>query len=180
MRLSLFYLAFFLVLLTACETQPQPVGTEALPEGVSSQNNAHQETNSVAGETSGTSREVYDQTLAEVRYFIEGLNRIIANKNYNAWRNALSDEYLARISSPDYLARQSESPLLSARKIVLRTPNDYFLNVVVPSRANSHVDAIEFTAENAVTAYFVDTRPGRGRLRVYELRKIGNEWKIVE
>jgi hypothetical protein len=145
-----------------------------LPEEVSAQNITLPETGNP-----GT-QEVYDQTLAEVRHFIEGLNRIIANKNYSAWRNSLSEEYLARISSPEYLAKQSESPLLASRKIVLRSPHDYFLQVVVPSRANSHVDEIEIAEDNAVTAYFVDTRPGRGRLRVYELRKIGNDWKIVE
>jgi hypothetical protein len=52
--------------------------------------------------------------------------------------------------------------------------------VVVPSRANSQVDEIEIADNNAVTAYFVDSRPGKGRLRVYELRKIENDWKIVE
>jgi hypothetical protein len=183
MRLSLFYPAFFLLLLTACETPPQAVVADPLPiEAPPPQNNAPAETGSVTRETSnsGTSQEVYDQTLAEVRQFIESLNRIITNKNFNAWRNNLSDEYLARISSQEYLARQSESPLLASRKIVLRTPNDYFLHVVVPSRANSHVDEIEIADDNTVTAYFVDTRPGRGRLRVYKLRKIGNDWKIVE
>jgi hypothetical protein len=178
MRLSLFYLVVFLLLLPACNTPPGAAGTGSLPEkGVTPQ-----ETRGVAGEASAhgaVSDEVYEQTLAEVRQFIEGLNTIIADKNYNAWRNTLSDECFARISSSEYLARQSESPLLTSRKIVLRTPNDYFLHVVVPSRANSQVDEIEI-ADNEVTAYFVDTARGRRRLRVYELRKIGNDWKIVE
>jgi hypothetical protein len=176
MRLSLLYLVVFLAL-SACNSTSQPVANDLLPA-----EEVAPETDGVARETDhGTvSQEVYDQTLAEVRQFIESLNRIIAGKNYNAWRNTLSDEYFARISSPEYLARQSEAPLLASRKIVLRTTNDYFLNVVVPSRANSQVDEIEIADDNAVTAYFVDTRPGKRRLRVYELRKIGNEWKIVE
>jgi hypothetical protein len=175
MRLSVFYFVVFLVLLPACESPPPAVNTEPVvaapppPEANDVEETPHSETVSLE----------YDQTLAEVRHFIERLNRIIADKNYNAWRNTLSNGYFARISSPEYLARQSESPLLASRKIVLRTPNDYFLHVVVPSRANSQVDEIEIAADNAVTAFFVDTRAGR-RLRVYELRKIGDDWKIVE
>jgi hypothetical protein len=177
MRLSLFYLVVFLLLLPACKTSPEAAVTDPLPvEGNVT------ETNGVAGEASAhgaISDEVYEQTLAEVREFIENINTIIANKNYDAWRNTLSDECFARISSPEYLARQSESPLLTSRRIILKTPNDYFMNVVVPSRANSRVDEIEID-NNEVTAYYLDTARGGRRLRVYELRKIGNDWKIVE
>jgi hypothetical protein len=174
MRLSVFYFVVFLVLLPACKSPPQ-TGTETAAVAPPPETDGVGET--PHSETAGLE---YEQTLAEVQQFIERLNRIIADKNYNAWRNTLSDEYFARISSAEYLARQSESPLLTARKIVLRTPNDFFLHVVVPSRANSQVDEIEIADDNAVTAYFIDTRPGKRRLRVYELRKIGNDWKIVE
>jgi hypothetical protein len=175
MRLSVFYFVVFLVLLPVCKSPPQAADTEPLPVVA-----PPPETADVAEPIPVTVNLEYDRTLEEVQHFIESLNRIIADKNYNAWRNNLSAEYFAQISSPEYLARQSESPLLTSRKIVLRTPNDYFLHVVVPSRANSQVDEIEIEAGNAVTAFFVDNRPGRGRLRVYELRKIGNDWKIVE
>jgi hypothetical protein len=124
------------------------------------------------------SRERYDQTLTEVRDFIDHLNAVIRNKNYNSWRNFLSSDYFARISSPEYLARQSDMPALKTQGIVLRSPNDFFTNVVVPSRAESQVDEIDFGDDNVVRAYFIDAR--QRRLRLYELQKIGNEWKIVD
>jgi hypothetical protein len=136
------------------------------------------------------SQEVYDSTLAEVRLFIDKLNVIIHNKDYAGWKDVLSDEFFIRISSPEFLAKASESNLLRAKKIVLKTWEDYFLYVVVPSRSNSQVDEIEFTAVNAVKVYYLekskknnnntvatDTR----RLRLYELiKKTGDTWKIID
>jgi len=126
--------------------------------------------------------------LIEVQLFIENLNVTIRNRNFDGWRAALSDEFFVRISSQEFLRQQSETPSLKARNIVLKTPNDYFLQVVVPSRANSQVDDIVFNDYNNVIAYYLETRTRRNennesyietrRLRVYELTKTGNEWKI--
>jgi len=131
---------------------------------------------------------MYDVTLAEVKSFIDNLNGVISRRNFSQWRAALTDEYFAQISSREFLAEASESPALKAGRIVLRTANDYFTNVVVPSRANSQVDEIEFEGENVVRAYYLETRTVRGennetatetrRLRVYELVKINGNWKI--
>jgi hypothetical protein len=182
MRLSLLYLAVFLILAAACKTPPEAEVTDPLPAEAPAEGNVT-ETGGVTGGTphSGTiSREVYELTLAEVREFIEVLNRMIADKNYDEWSSTLSDEYYARISSAEYLARQSNSPLLASKKIVLRTPHDFFLHVVVPSRANSRVDEIEIFSDNRVSAFYVETSRAGRRLRVYELQKIENDWKIVE
>jgi len=134
------------------------------------------------------SQEVYDNTLAEVQRFIENLNKTISSRNFSQWREALSDGYFEHISSREFLAQVSESSALQARKIVLRSANDYFTNVVVPSRANSQVDEIEFVDDNTVRAYYVENRSVRNannetvtetrRLRLYELVKVDNNWKI--
>jgi len=137
------------------------------------------------------SQEVYDFTLAEVKLFIDSLNSLIMKKNYNGWKNALSDDFFDRISSPEFLAAASESAILKSKKIVLKSPNDYFLQVVVPSRSNSRVDEIEFTDTNKVKVYYREERVRRNsdnsvsapevrRLRLYELIKIGDTWKIID
>ena len=137
------------------------------------------------------SKEVYDYTLAEVRLFVEKLNLIIKNKDYTGWLSALSDEFFARISSPEFLASASESKLLQSQKIVLKTPNDYFIHVVVPARSNSSVDEIEFTAPNAVKVFYIEKSEKQKennmsvtearRLRLYELiKKSGDTWKIID
>jgi len=123
----------------------------------------------------------YEATREEVRQFIERLNRDIRNKNYNAWRAALSAGYFAEISSPEELRRISELPAMKTRNIVLRNAQDYFEHVVVPSRANSRVDDIEFISMNRVKAFTINTnRAGEEvRLRLYDLEKINNTWTII-
>jgi len=123
----------------------------------------------------------YESTRNEVQQFIEGLNRIIRDKNYNAWRAALSPEYFAQISSAQSLREISELPAMKTRNIVLRNAQDYFTHVVVPSRANSRVDDIEFISMNRVNAFTINinSRGEEQRLRLYALEKINNTWTII-
>lgn len=177
------------LMLAVCKSQPKtaeipPREPVAVTVAASNIETPETEAPAVENNTVEVTQELYDQTFAEVKAFIENLNKIIDNKDYNAWKNTLSDERFTEISSPDFLARASETPGLKTRKIVLRLPKDYFINVVVPSRANSRVDEIEFVGNHQVKAYFLRTTKKDGntevtRLRLYELIKIGNEWKII-
>jgi hypothetical protein len=130
-------------------------------------------------------QEMYDSTLAEVKTFVEHLNSLILRKNYDGWKGALSEEYYNYVSSSEFLANASESAMLRSRKVVLKTLNDYFTHVVVPSRSNSRVDEIEFTDTNTVKVYYMERRKSENnvfetrRLRLYELIKTGNTWKII-
>ena len=63
------------------------------------------------------------------------------------------------------------------QKRILRTPRDYFDNVVVPSRSNDRVDDISFISENRVKAYTEDNRGNR--VVLYDLEIIDNTWKII-
>jgi hypothetical protein len=127
------------------------------------------------------SQAYYDSTKEEVQHFIEDLNQIIRSRNYQAWRACLSREYFMEISSQENLRRISEQPAMKTRRITLRTAEDYFIHVVVPSRANLRVDDIEFVGRNRVKAFTITTnRAGEEqRLRLYDLEKIGNSWTII-
>jgi hypothetical protein len=177
-RVNLFLLlvpALFVV----CTSQPTTVAEEEpLPDPVVEE---------PAPTTVAISQEVYDATLAEVQRFIGNLNRTISSRNFSQWREALTDTYFEHVSSREFLAQASETPALKTAKIVLRSANDDFTNVVVPSRANSKVDEIEFVDNNTVRAYYLETRSVRvenevvtetRRLRLYELVKVDNNWKI--
>jgi len=126
-------------------------------------------------------REYHTSTRAEVQQFIENLNQIIKSKNFRAWKAALSDEYFTEVSSPENLQVMSEQPALKTRRIVLKTAEDYFTHVVVPARANSRVDDIEFISMNRVKAFTITTnRAGEEvRLRLYDLEKIDDKWTII-
>jgi hypothetical protein len=127
------------------------------------------------------SQERYISTRDEVQKFIEEQNKIIKDRNFTAWKASLSSEYFAEISSRENLSRISEQPGMKTRRIVLRTAQDYFDYVVVPSRADLRVDEIEFISVNRVKAFTLTTNKAgeEQRLRLYDLEKIGNSWTII-
>lgn len=171
------YLLIFLaaVMLISCGSKPD----RGQGENAASKN----ETGIVNGVFDPTriTQEYYISTMDEVRQFIEELNQIIRSRNYRAWRAALSPEHFAEIASPENLQQISAQPAMRTRRIVLRTPEDYFIHVVVPSRANSRVDDIEFISMNRVKAFTIHTNTAgeEQRLRLYDLEKIGNTWTII-
>ena len=176
---------FLVAILLVCKSQP--VGEEPLVPLL-----LEEEEPEALGDHLNVSREMYEQTLAEIRVFVGQLNTLILNKNYNGWKDALSEERFQHISSPQFLSTASESDILKSRKIVLKTPNDYFLNVVVPSRSNSRADEIEFITLNRVKVFYNQevTRKNENnttttetrRLRLYELEKSEDtgKWTIVD
>ena len=123
------------------------------------------------------SKEVFDTTKAYVQVLISKLNLIIRGKDYSAWVYYLGPEYHAALSSAEFLKRVSESPILKNQNIILSSLRDYFNYVVVPSRANDRVDDIEFISQNRVKAFTIDSKGQR--LRLYDLEKTEQGWKIV-
>jgi len=160
-----------LCLFASCGTPSKTQNT-----GKNEQGNAKQEASYQA------SKEEYTSTKEEVRLFIERLNQIIRRKDFNSWKAALSTEYFNKISSPENLQKMSELPAMKTRGITLKSAEDYFMNVVIPSRANSRVDDIEFIGEHRVKAFtiMVNSSGEEQRLRLYDLEKTGNIWKIID
>jgi len=132
--------------------------------------------------------EAYDEIFSDVKAFIEYLNTIIQSKNYNKWRATLSEERFKELSSSEFLASASRTNSMRRRGIVLKTLYDYFLYVVVPSRANSKIDKIEIVDNNRVRAIYMHTRITENGneeitetepLLVYELAKTKDSWNII-
>jgi hypothetical protein len=107
------------------------------------------------------SRDIYDTTKAEVERLIEELNKIIAARDYDAWVSYVDSEFFEEISSPEFLRQVSDSEFMKMQKKTIRTPREYFLNVVVPSRSNNRVDDISFITENRVKVIQINQRRRR-------------------
>jgi hypothetical protein len=171
------YVLFPLVLAISCGSSPKTV-SEPEPEPIPAEAVSQPAPEAEAEFDPGSiSQEVFDSTKVDVQRFIEELNRIIRNRNYDVWVSHLGDDYFTEKSSPEYLAQISEQPRLKTQKIVLTTAHDYFVHVVVPSRQNDRVDDIEFVSPTRVKAYTVT--PNGQRLRLYDLESSGNTWKII-
>ncbi len=122
-------------------------------------------------------REVFDSTKTDVQMLIEKINGIIRDRDFDAWVSYLGRGYREALSDEAFLKRVSEFNVLKKQQITLRTLGDYFTYVVVPSRANDRVDDIEFIGQNRVKAFTVNAKGER--LRLYDLEKTANGWKIV-
>lgn len=121
------------------------------------------------------SKELFNQTFTEVELLINNLNALIKDRNYQKWTAYLSKEYRDRMTQPEYLRQLSQSATLQKNNITLRTLQDYFNYVVVPSRANLRLDDLVFLSETVVEAIMV---VGNRRVTVYRLIKIDNQWMI--
>jgi hypothetical protein len=133
------------------------------------------ETEDEADEPIEVSEELYEQTFTEVEKTISELNEIIADRNFSAWQDYLTDDYRRTYSDPEVLAESSQSTVLVRNNITLRTLEDYFNFVVVPSRSNARLDDLVFIGEETVEAIMeVNER----RYLLYLLKKTGNRWKI--
>ncbi|MCL2044509.1 MAG: hypothetical protein FWG89_10260 [Treponema sp.] len=127
-----------------------------------------------------TTHEIYYDPVAEadIRQALNNLSISIRNSNFPGWRTVLADDYFSQVTSAENLADLSNRPFLKTQNITLRTPQDYFIRVVVPSRttwANSQLDDdIEFLSADHVRVYEQYTRH-----RVYELQRIDNQWKVT-
>jgi hypothetical protein len=123
------------------------------------------------------SKEEHDTAKKEVQQLIQKLNGIIRARDYDAWVSYLTDDYFNLISSPEFLEEISNSERFKNQERKPSSAQDYFIYVVVPSRANDRVDDIQHTSQTHVTAYTVNAKGDR--LRLYELEKQSGGWKIL-
>lgn len=120
-------------------------------------------------------KEEYRKTFDDVHRLIEELNRIIAARDYQAWTKYLTAKYEATYSDPKKLAAISDQPMLKRYNLHLKTLKDYFLDVVVPSRANARLDDLDFVSKTQVKAITIIDGE---RYILYDLRLVNGDWKI--
>ena len=120
--------------------------------------------------------EAFETALHDIQDLVLALNKIISAKNYTSWLMYLSDGYRNRINSKEFLDNLIiRYPAFRGR---IRNSRDYFLLVIVPSRASSEVTDIEFISWHQVRAY---TRDSKGNTTIlYNLEDYDGKWKIAE
>jgi Icc-related predicted phosphoesterase len=121
-------------------------------------------------------KEEYQKTFDDIRQLIEQLNQIIAARDYEAWTEHLTSEYVRTYSNPQTLSLISNQPMLVRQNLRIASLKDYFLYVVVPSRANARLDDLEFINKTQVKAITVI---GGKRYILYNLRFEDGSWKIA-
>jgi hypothetical protein len=174
--------------LAGCASAPPPEQVETVQEPVEPQEEPAEEPEEVPeevippeepveepSEEFEVTEEVYEQTFQEVESLIQELNEIISSRSYSKWLTYLTEQYRQRYSDPAVLAELSNQPTLKEYDIRLRSLEDYFRYVVVPSRSEVRLDEIIFTDEEHVRAIMeVDDR----QVILYRLRLVDGKWKI--
>jgi len=125
------------------------------------------------------SKERYEQTFDDIEGLIQTLNAVIARRNFNQWKTYLSENYINELSSQETLTALNERPVLKTSGIELKSLEDYFRFVVVPSRQNVKLDEIEFLDNNHLTAYMYNRGDPEQRIILYQLSNSDGQWKIT-
>ena len=117
----------------------------------------------------------FENTKTEMQLVVEELNKITLEKNYTKWLTWLSDEYKQTYSDPAILEKVSAS--LPIKGVKLKTLQDYFEYVFVPSRQNMRVDDIQFVSPTRV--YVIMEITPKSPAAIYILEKTPSGWKLV-
>jgi len=156
----------------SCATPPRPVTTPAPVPAVSG---PEAKPPAEPGEFQ-VSKEKKLASLAEIKLLVDKLNAIIGNKAFSEWKTYLDQDYIRTYSDPVRLKEYSaNSPFLRQYSVKLKSLEDFFQFVVVPSRAKVTVDDISFLDENRVNVWTVVDNE---RVLLYLLKLYGKEWKI--
>jgi hypothetical protein len=99
--------------------------------------------------------EVYQKTFEEIEGVIAELNAIIRARDFARWERRLTTAYRELTSSPGFLAEVSQSAALKKNSVTLRSLEDYFNQVVVPSRSSAKLDELAFVDATHVKAITV-------------------------
>lgn len=123
------------------------------------------------------SEEEYDKTFDQVEELIAELNKIISSNTFDTWQSYLSESYINKYGSDEFLEKLSENPVLQDYGIKLRKLKDYFTYVVVPSRSSVVVDEIQFDSEDKIKVF---TFRNDSKFVIYTLIRNENSWLITD
>ena len=132
----------------------------------------------VVAQFEGVSITKKDKEIAksEIEEVVKKLNEITAKKDYGRWRYWLSTEYKKEFSKPEVLKKTSEGLPSNLKGKQLKSIEDYFYYVFVPSRQNGRVDDIVYLTPTKVRVLKITATQS---LIFYNLEKIDDRWLLV-
>lgn len=117
-----------------------------------------------------------EQTFEAVGELVDRLNNAIASRDFETWQGYLSQEYRDHFTDEDVLRELERAPVLRTAQIRLRSLEDYFQHVVVPSRQDAQLEELQVDSQQQITA--LSDVQGR-RVVLYHLIWQEEEWKVA-
>lgn len=152
--------------------EPQKV-EEIVPEKVNDE--FSRSTRQLNGEV--ISQETFTEDKNSLLNIISELSIIMANKDYNEWVKYLSQESILYWRNTSNLATVSKR--LPVKGLRLRTLEDYFKFVFIPSRLNKTVDEIRYVSKSLVKVVKMKAEEDTNHdVIYYTFEKINNKWYL--
>lgn len=120
------------------------------------------------------SEDTFKHDKKDILQIIDELSTIMEERKYKNWLSFLDAESIDYWSKPKSLAKaQNRLPVKGLR---LRTMEDYFKFVFIPSRRGKQITEIRYESDTYVKA--VEITEEDGELIYYYFNKIKGEWKL--
>lgn len=132
------------------------------------------------GTEKNISLDTFNADKAAIVKKITELNAIMAKRDYNSWLKYIDPESQKYWSTPANLAKASEKLPKKLKGLKLRTLQDYFIYVFIPSRNGRTIDEIRYNSADSIRAVQVSkNEDGTNRIVVYYnfVRQDG-DWKV--
>ena len=119
------------------------------------------------------SRETFEEDKKTILQKISELNSIMKNFDYNSWINYIDQSSINYWSLKSNLS--SASKKLPVKGIQLKSLQDYFRYVFVPSRMGRKIDEIRYISSKSIKAVQVRDED---IIIFYNFKKINGEWFV--
>lgn len=132
------------------------------------------------GTEKNISLDTFNADKAAIIKKITELNAIMAKRDYNSWLRYIDPESQKYWSSTANLAKASEKLPKKLKGLKLRTLQDYFIYVFIPSRSGRTIDEIRYNSADSIRAVQVSKNDdGTNRIVVYyNFVKQDGDWKV--
>ncbi len=156
------------------EEPPAPQVTNEVEETVDNVQQAEYERSLGNVSNTNITRKEFEEDKTAILAIIEKLDKIMKNKDYKAWLAYLEEESVKYWSTRNNLLKAQNR--LPVKGLTLRTLEDYFKYVFIPSRSGRRVDEIRYETEKLVKAVQVN---GENDTVYYYFKKSSNgTWKL--
>ena len=180
MKKNFYFLGLCLVviLIGSCASAPETKPVSAAETQVEEKSQQVQEPAVVEKPVEEAKPTKKDKEIAksEIEEVVKKLNEITAKKDYGRWRYWLSKDYIKEFSKPEVLKKTSEGLPSNLKGKQLKSIEDYFYYVFVPSRQNGRVDDIVYLTPTKVRVLKITATQS---LIFYNLEKIDDRWLLV-
>ncbi len=123
---------------------------------------------------SDISKNDFNIDKAKILNEINELSKIMSTKDFEEWKKHIDPVSITYYSNPQKL--QIAQNKLPNKKIKIKTLNDYFIYVFIPSRQRSQVDEIRYISKDNIKA--VQVKEDKSIVVYYYFTKVDGNWLI--